>query len=76
MKYLNVDVGFRRSLEGKSPEELAKWFPDLRPPEKANGYQKPYNDSVGTKDFLWIGDSAWAIVFKKGKLASFVLLKG
>jgi len=76
LKYINVDIGFRRSLEGKTPEELARWFPDLRVPERANPYQKQYNDSLRTKEFLWIGDSAWAMVFRKGRLVEFMLLKG
>ena len=76
MKYIGVDVRFRKSLEGKTPGELSTLFPDLRPASKANAYQRHYNDHVGTQDFLWIGDSGWAMIFKKGKLLTVVLMKG
>lgn len=76
LRFLNVDSNFRRSLKGKTLSKVLKWFPDLRPPEKANNYQKYYNHLIDEFTFFWIGDSAWGIIFENGKLKDFILLKG
>ena len=75
LRYLNVDVGFREALRGKSRSEIARWFPDLRPPSKADEYRRIFYEFVIRKDFLWIGDSEWGIEFEKGKATDFHHLK-
>ncbi len=76
LKYLNVDVSFRLSLQGKSKVEINELFTDLRPMGNANEYQQLYGPDLNDADFLWIGDSAWGILFDDGKVKDIRLFKG
>ena len=76
LRYIIVDPQFRHSLRGKTREEVRKWFPDLRPPEKGNDHQRSYNQDVEDMDFLWIGDSTWGIEFYRGRVKKLHLFKG
>lgn len=77
LRYLNVDPSFRTSLNGLSKHEVKKWFPDLRTETKPQRYldtNEPF--FISNPDFLWIGDSQWAIEFHDGKVSGFALIKG
>ncbi len=83
LKFLNVDISFRHSLKRKNKAEIKQWFPDLRPLNNSNHYQSFYQDTIlrlypenRNFEFLWIGDSAWRIVFEKGKCTEFRIWKG
>jgi len=77
MRYMNVDPSFRDSLKGMTITEIMKWFPDLREEENPDQYldsSQPFY--IETPDFLWIGDTQWAIGFKSKKVEEFYLIKG
>jgi hypothetical protein len=78
LKFINVDVKFKQGLIGKSKDEIIKIFPKLKEKEFSNDHQKSYLNvwSIQNKDFLWIGESAWIIIFEDGKLKHFIILKG
>lgn len=76
LRFLSADRKFKSSLRGKTKQEVQQWFPDLRPPDRANAHQRPYNQYIKDKEFFWIGDSAWGIEFVNGKVKEFLILKG
>jgi hypothetical protein len=76
VRFLNVDVDFRKSLVGKQLSEIEKLFPDLRKPDKANDYQSNYSDEIDHADYRWIGDSAWVVEFKSGRVKELHIWKG
>jgi hypothetical protein len=76
LRFLNADLRFRQSLYGKTKAELQELFPDLRPRTESNQYQRYYLPQLAGLDFFWIGESAWGVEFRGGKLKEFHLLKG
>ncbi len=74
LKYLTSDGEFVLSLEGKTKEEIQRYFPVLIPPDRSvDDYQKFYNQYFieHHTDVLWIGDSGFAVEFQDGR-ATFV----
>lgn len=77
MRYMTCDGNFHKSLEGKTETEIRKWFPDLRVETKPDQYldaSKPF--FIDAPDFLWIGDTQWAIGFENDRVKGFYLIKG
>lgn len=77
MRYMTCDGDFQKSLEGKTKTEIRKWFPDLRVETKPDQYldtSQPF--FIGVPDFLWIGDTQWAIGFENNRVEGFYLIKG
>lgn len=76
LRYLNVDVKFRKGLHGRGLSQVSEYFPDLRTLDKSNDYQSYYRGSITYEEFYWIDDSAWGIEFQNGRLREFHLFKG
>jgi hypothetical protein len=77
MRYMSCDGHFQTSLEGKTKTEIRKWFPDLRLETNPDQYldaRKPF--FIDVPDFLWIGDTQWAIGFENNRVKGFYLIKG
>jgi len=77
MRYMTCDGDFQKSLEGKTKIEILHWFPDLRVETKPDQYldaSKPF--FIDVPDFLWIGDTQWAIGFENNRVKGFYLIKG
>lgn len=75
-KYLNIDKKFRQSLNGKSKEELLRYFPDAYPVNQSNAHQKPYMTSFKTADALWLGETNWGAEILNNNVQKIVLMKG
>jgi hypothetical protein len=76
LAYLNVDVDFRRSLNGKTRAELQKWFPVLTPIDPQDGYLPYCGEVVKTPGFVWIDGTRWGVVFEGDRVKDIVLFKG
>ena len=74
-QFLNVDASFRESMIGKRKEYIEKWYP-LVPRGSGNSYQKSYESEMGSKEYYWLGYSAWAIEIKGERIVEFHLFKG
>lgn len=76
IRFLNVDVEFRKGLIGKDLAEVERLFPDLHGQDEATEYQNYYSSYIDHADYQWIGESAWTIEFKNGRVKEFHLWKG
>lgn len=76
LRYFNVDVDFRLSLNGKSRSQLQRWFPVLKPIDPSDSYLPYCGDRVWTPGFVWIDDTRWGVVFENGRVKDIVLFKG
>ena len=76
LRYFNVDVDFRLSLNGKTHAELQRWFPVLKPIDPKDGYLPYCGDLVWTPGFVWIDDTRWGVVFESDRVKDIVLFKG
>lgn len=76
LRFFGVDRGFRTRLTGKSPAELRKWFPQLKPMSQANEYQSQYPPELDNQEIWWIGESWWYAEVEDGKIVDFGLAKG
>ncbi len=77
LRYLNVDVGFRQSLEGKTRSDIQRFFPVLVSPDHPlTAEQKYYSKDMHDRDWWWIDDSNWAILFDGGKVEDIRPIKG
>ncbi len=76
LRYLSVDVKFKKFLNGKSKKEIAKWFPNLRSPKNSDKYQQFYLNEMIDRDFFWIGNSNWVVEFEESKVVSIHTVKG
>jgi hypothetical protein len=76
LRYFNVDVDFRLSLNGKTRAELQRWFPVLKPVDPNDGYLPYCGDRVWTPGFVWIDDTRWGVVFEGNRVKDIVLFKG
>lgn len=79
LSFLSVDGEFVMSLKGKTKTEIERYFPVLVPPDRAiTPYQKFYSQDMiqHQNDYLWIGDSGYAVQFEDGKVAYVGPIKG
>jgi hypothetical protein len=79
LPFLSVDGEFSLSLKGKTKAEIQRYFPVLIPPELAiTEYQRSYNLEMvkHRRDYLWIGDSGYAVQFEDGKVVYVGPVKG
>jgi len=79
LSFLSVDGEFTMSLNGKTKEEIQRYFPLLIPSDRAiTPYQKFYSQSMiqHPGDCLWIGDSGYAVEFEDGKVIYVGPIKG
>ena len=77
LRYLNVDVDFRKSLHGKTKSEILRFFPRLVSPDQpVNSMQAYYSNGMHDKDWRWIDDSNWAILFESGNVKDIEPIKG
>lgn len=77
VRFLNADVAFRQSFDGKRRDYLRRWFPDLRA-----GNSRPLvcsdNSAFGQVqgDGEWIGDTPWLILYQGNAVKEIRLVKG
>lgn len=79
LPFLSVDGEFVMSLKGKTKIEIERYFPVLVPPDLAiTPYQKFYSRDMiqHQSDYLWIGDSGYAVQFEDGKVIYVGPIKG
>ena len=76
LDYFNVDVDFRRSLNGKTRAQLQRWFPVLNPVDPNDGYLPYCGPLVWTPGFVWIDQTRWGVVFEGNQVKDIVLFKG
>jgi hypothetical protein len=79
LPFLSVDGEFVMSLRGKTKAEIQRYFPVLIPPDRANTqYQQAYSKGMIEHhlDYLWIGDSDYAVQFEDGRAVYVGPIKG
>ena len=79
LPFLSVDGEFTMSLRGKTRAEIQRYFPVLIRPELAiTEYQRFYSQDMieHHRDYLWIGDSDYAVQFEDGKVVYVGPIKG
>src|SRR5260221_10225352 len=69
VRYLNVDVPFRTSFDGKGREEMSRWFPDLRPKKTLTTLDPESASFLKDKSGEWIGDTLWFVWYREGVVA-------
>ena len=75
-RLLNTDPDLRQSLIGTDRSKIKTIFPDAKETINANQYQAYYSQYLKDQDFLWLGESSWAVIFKDNKLTAFRMMKG
>jgi hypothetical protein len=79
LPYLSVDGEFTMSLIGKSRGEIQGYFPMLVPPDRtvlpSQQYYSRQMIAQGA-DYLWIGDSNFAVHFENGRVVYVGPIKG
>lgn len=79
LAYLSSDGEFVMSLRGRTKADMQRYFPVLIPPDRAiTQYQKDYSKYMLEQhsDFLWIGDSDYAVVFERERVVYVGPIKG
>lgn len=76
LRYLNADVDFRLSLNGKSNEQLRAWFPILSSIDSSDPFLAYCGDYVRDPEFRWIDGTRWGVIFEHGRVKEIVLVKG
>ena len=80
LRYLSVDLEFRRSLVGKTRAELQAWYPVLNLPKPDDPYiahdGDAYDGAMKSPRFVWIDGTHWGVTFNDGKVKAVRAFKG